>query len=73
MPAAGEPWPDGRFRRYWERGDAVEELATPDEVDQADEEALYALEAYMRPELDWRGYLGVALLVGAAVLVWRMP
>lgn len=51
----------------------MEELATPDEVDQADEEALYALEAYMRPELDWRGYLGVALLVGAAVLVWRMP
>lgn len=48
-------------------------LATPEQVSRADEQSLYALQRYLRPEVTWQGYVGIAMLVGAAVLVWRKP
>ncbi len=50
-----------------------EQLATRADVQQADEQALYAMDAYLRPKLDWRGVAGGALLVAAGVLIWRKP
>lgn len=48
-------------------------VATEQEIAQSDEHALEALDAYLRPELDWRGYVGIGLVVAAALLVWRLP
>lgn len=50
-----------------------ETAVSPESVEQPDQAALRALRAYLRPELDWRGFLGIGLLAAAAVLVWRRP
>lgn len=50
-----------------------EQVATPEQIEQADEEALLTAEAYLTPDLDWRGLVGLGLIATAIVLVWRMP
>jgi len=48
-------------------------LASKEDVERADAEAVRRLDKMLRPSLTWRGVLGVALLSSAVVLIWRKP